>query len=33
MVLGNIKEYTKEFREAVIDYVGNEYKLEFDGGT
>lgn len=24
------KEYTKEFRESVIDYVGNEYKLEFD---
>ena len=24
------KEYTKEFREAVFDYVGNEYKLVFD---
>lgn len=24
------KEYTKEFREAVIDDVGEEYKLEFD---
>ena len=24
------KEYTKEFRESVLDYVGNEYKLEFD---
>ena len=24
------KEYTKEFRESVIDYVGSEYKLEFD---
>jgi len=26
------KEYTKEFREAVLDYVGNEYKLEFYEG-
>ncbi len=24
------KEYTKEFREAIIDYVGYEYKLDFD---
>ena len=24
------KEYTKEFRSAVYDYVGEEYKLEFD---
>ena len=27
------KEYTKEFRESVIDYVGNEYKLQFDGNN
>ena len=26
------KEYTKEFRSAVYDYVGEEYKLEFDEG-
>ena len=31
VLLVKSKEYTKEFRESVIDYVGNEYKLEFDG--
>ena len=30
VLLVKSKEYTKEFREEVLDYVGKEYKLEFD---
>lgn len=30
VLLVKSKEYTREFRSAVYDYVGEEYKLEFD---